>query len=84
MEANTFPVLRDFRVVGFDDVKYATLVTPALTTIHQLCCDLATTAFRTRVERIADPTLPARSIYLTRHLVVRKSCGAYLPRLTGS
>ncbi len=37
MEANTFRVPRDFRVVGFDDVKYATLVTPALTTIHQPC-----------------------------------------------
>lgn len=80
MEANNFRVPRDFRVVGFDDVKYATLVTPALTTIHQPCRDLAIIAFRTMLERVADPTLPARSIYLTPHLVVRESCGAYLPR----
>lgn len=71
---------QDFRVVGFDDVKYATLVSPPLTTIHQPCRDLAVIAFRTMLERLAEPTLPARSIYLTPHLVVRESCGAYLPR----
>ena len=75
---------QDFRVVGFDDVKYATLVSPPLTTIHQPCRDLATIAFRTMLERLAEPTLPARSIYLTPHLVVRESCGAYLPRSTSA
>lgn len=70
---------QDFRVVGFDDVKYATLVSPPLTTIHQPCRDIAVIAFRTMLERLAEPTLPARSIYLTPHLVVRESCGAYLP-----
>jgi LacI family transcriptional regulator len=71
---------KDFRVVGFDDVKYATLVSPPLTTIHQPCRDIAVIAFRTMLERLAEPSLPARSIYLTPHLVVRESCGAYLPR----
>jgi len=32
------------------------------------------------LERLIEPSLPARSIYLTPHLVVRESCGAYLPR----
>ncbi len=71
---------KDFRVVGFDDVKYATLVSPPLTTVHQPCRDIAVTAFRTMLERLTDPSLPARSIYLTPHLVVRESCGAYLSR----
>ena len=71
---------KDFRVVGFDDVKYATLVSPPLTTVHQPCRDIAVIAFRTMLERLAEPSLPARSIYLTPHLVVRESCGAYLPR----
>jgi LacI family transcriptional regulator len=70
---------KDFRVVGFDDVKYATLVSPPLTTVHQPCRDIAVIAFRTMLERLAEPSLPARSIYLTPHLVVRESCGAYLP-----
>ncbi len=72
---------KDFRVVGFDDVKYATLVSPPLTTVHQPCRDIAVIAFRTMLERLAEPSLPARSIYLTPHLVVRESCGAYLPRV---
>jgi LacI family transcriptional regulator len=71
---------KDFRVVGFDDVKYATLVSPPLTTVHQPCRDIAVIAFRTMLERLIEPSLPARSIYLTPHLVVRESCGAYLPR----
>ncbi|MEZ0254470.1 MAG: substrate-binding domain-containing protein, partial [Chthoniobacter sp.] len=71
---------RDVRVVGFDDVKYATLLGVTLTTMHQPCRDIAITAFRAMLERIAEPTLPARSMLLSPRLVVRESCGAYLPR----
>jgi LacI family transcriptional regulator len=80
MQSIGIRVPNDFRVVGFDDVKYATLVSPPLTTVHQPCRDIAVIAFRTMLERLAEPSLPARSIYLTPHLVVRESCGAYLPR----
>ena len=77
LEANGVKVPRDVRVVGFDDAKYATLVSPPLTTIHQPCRDIAVIAFRAMLERIAGPTLPARSFALTPRLVVRESCGAY-------
>ncbi len=70
----------DVRVVGFDDIKYATLVSVPLTTIHQPCKDIAVISFRTMLERLTEPTLPARSISLPPRLVVRESCGAYLPR----
>ena len=73
-------VPRDVRVVGFDDAKCAALISPPLTTIHQPCRDIATIALRAMLERIAEPGLPARSLVLTPHLVVRESCGAYLPR----
>jgi len=73
-------VPRDVRVVGFDDVKYATLVSPPLTTVHQPCRDIAVIAFRTMLSHIAEPALPARSVALTPRLVVRESCGAYLPK----
>lgn len=81
IEATGFRVPKDFRVVGFDDVKYATLVSPPLTTIHQPCRDMAIIAFRSMLERLAEPALPARSILLPPHLVVRESCGAYLSHL---
>ena len=67
------------RLVGFDDVKYATLLSVPLTTIHQPCGEIAVTAFRALLERMATPTLPPRNMALTPRLVVRESCGAYLP-----
>jgi len=80
MESQGVRAPHDIRVVGFDDVKYATLVSVPLTTIHQPCRDIAIIAFRTMMERLAEPSLPTRSITLTPRLVVRESCGAYLPR----
>jgi len=79
LERNNVRVPRDLRVVGFDDVKYATLLSVPLTTIHQSARDIAVTAYRAMLDRIAEPTLPARSLLLTPRLVVRESCGAYLP-----
>ena len=70
-------VPRDVRVVGFDDVRFASLVSVPLTTIHQPTREIAVVAFRAMLERIADPTLPARSLALAPRLVIRESCGAY-------
>lgn len=71
-------VPQDLRVVGCDDLRYARLLTVPLTTIHQPCREIAIVAMRTMMERIADPTLPARNVLLAPRLVVRSSCGAYL------
>jgi len=79
LEKNNVRVPRDVRVVGFDDVKYATLLSVPLTTIHQSARDIAVTAYRAMLDRIAEPTLPARTVLLSPRLVVRESCGAYLP-----
>jgi LacI family transcriptional regulator len=78
-------VPRDLRVVGLDDVHYATVVSPALTTIHQPCRDIAAIAFDAMLTRISDPDKPSRTLLLTPHVVVRESCGAYLsnPRQGG-
>ena len=65
------------RVVGFDDVRYATLLSVSLTTIHQPCRDIAQVAFRAMQERIREPTIPPRTLSLAPSLVVRESCGAY-------
>lgn len=73
-------VPRDLRVVGFDDARYATLLRVPLTTVHQPCDAIARVAYGAMRERIADPTLPARALLLAPRLVIRESCGAYLPR----
>jgi len=80
LEKNNVSVPRDLRVVGFDDVNHAAPVSVPLTTIHQPCREIAITAYRALIERIAEPTLPVRALSLTPQLVVRESCGAYLPR----
>ena len=73
LEQAKLKIPRDVRIVGFDDVKYATLLGVTLTTIHQPCREIAVTAFRAMLERIAEPTLPARSMLLSPRLVVRES-----------
>jgi DNA-binding LacI/PurR family transcriptional regulator len=73
-------VPRDLAVVGFDDVQYATLLRVPLTTVHQPCAQIARVAYRALLERIADPTLPPRTLLLAPQLSIRESCGAYLPR----
>ncbi len=70
----------DVRVTGFDDVRYATLISTPLTTIHQPCRDLAEVAYHAMIERIAQPTGPQRTISVTPTLIVRESCGAYTRR----
>jgi LacI family transcriptional regulator len=79
-EKDKVRVPRDLRLVGFDDAKYASLLGVSLTTMRQPCREIAIAAFCAMKERITDPTLPARSVLLTPQLVVRESCGAYLPR----
>jgi LacI family transcriptional regulator len=63
----------DVMLAGFDDIQIARAMTPQLTTMHQPCEDIATTAFRTLLERIANPSLPSRDIFLSAPLVARES-----------
>ena len=68
----------DIRIVGIDDVKYASLLTIPLTTMHQNCAAIGVMAMATMLERLSHPELPTRDILLPTRLVVRRSCGAYL------
>ena len=70
------PVPQEMRVVGFDDVRYAELLRPPLTTIHQPCVDIGTIAMQVMLERIENPDLPPRDILAQPTLIVRQSCGA--------
>ena len=65
----------DIRLAGFDDVRLAGSLKPGLTTIHQPCFEIATTAFRTLLERMKNPKLPPRQILLDAPLVIRESTG---------
>ena len=63
----------DLLVTGFNDLSYATLLEPQLTTIRVPCEAIAQMAFAALMERLADPSLPPRECYLPAPLVVRGS-----------
>ena len=69
---------QDIRVVGVDDVKYASLLGVPLTTLHQPCQHIGTAAVRALSERIVNPDLPPRDILFQCELVIRESCGAHM------
>jgi GntR family transcriptional regulator, arabinose operon transcriptional repressor len=71
-------VPEDVRIVGIDDVRYASLLRVPLTTVHQPCQEIGRNAVKAMVERLANPHMPARDILLQCRLVVRKSCGTEL------
>jgi GntR family transcriptional regulator of arabinose operon len=76
LDALGHPVPGKIRVAGFDDVRYAELLRPALTTIHQPCADIGTIAMQAMLERIKNPAFPPRDILAQPTLIVRQSCGA--------
>lgn len=65
----------DIRLVGIDDVEYASLLPVPLTTLRQPTREIGETALATMLERITRPALPVRDIRLQCELVVRESCG---------
>ncbi len=65
----------DVMVSGFDDVRYAEITNPPLTTVHQPCGDIADMVYRALRERMRDRDMPSRKILLPAPLVVRGSTG---------
>ena len=63
----------DIAVAGFDDVQYATLLAPPLTTIGQPCREIGRSAVQTLLERISNPSLPPRQILHSHQLMMRQS-----------
>lgn len=63
----------DVLLTGFDDVRYATLVSPQLTTIAQPCAEIARTAVDLLMGRLECPLRPPRSVFLRAGLIPRES-----------
>ena len=63
----------DVRIVGFDDIKYARIARPPLTTVHQRCSQIAELAVETLRSRIADPQSSARTVFAEASLQIRSS-----------
>jgi DNA-binding LacI/PurR family transcriptional regulator len=70
----------EVRIVGIDDVRYASLLRVPLTTVHQPCRAIGRNAVLAMVERLGNPQMPSRDIRLQGHLVIRTSSGADLKK----
>lgn len=64
---------QDIKLAGFDDVRCASVMSPALTTIHQPCKEIAREAMALLFRRLANPDVPACTMLLDAPLVVRES-----------
>ena len=71
-----YAVPRDVRLVGIDDVEYASLLPVPLTTLRQPTHQIGDAALAAMLDRIARRDLPARDILLHCEMIVRESCGA--------
>jgi GntR family transcriptional regulator of arabinose operon len=68
----------DIRLVGIDDVRYASLLPVPLTTVRQPCPAIGSAAMRAMLERLSHPKSPGREVLFDGELIVRQSCGSRL------
>jgi LacI family transcriptional regulator len=64
----------EFSVIGFDDITYATMITPPLTTIHQPIDKIASLAAKHLIQTIDDPLTSPIDVIMPTSLVVRDTC----------
>lgn len=69
----------DVSVVGFDDISYASMIAPPLTTIHQPIDEIAAIAVKHLIETVDDPDRAPIDLVMPIRLVIRKSCRAVEP-----
>ena len=70
----------DIAVIGFDDMSWASLLRPPLTTVAQPTYDLGVETGRLLVSRLAGYTGAARTVLLSPSLVVRASSAPKQPQ----
>ncbi|MFI5842832.1 LacI family DNA-binding transcriptional regulator [Catenuloplanes sp. NPDC051500] len=70
-------VPEEIGLVGFDDLPWAALIRPALTTVAQPTYELGRSAARLLAERIAEPSRPPSTVTLATHLEARASSARF-------
>lgn len=71
-------VPQDISLIGFDDIPFARMTRPALTTVRQPIFGIGLRAAQLLIEIIENPPESARCEVLPTELVIRDSCGAKL------
>ena len=66
----------DVAIVGFDDIRYASMLKVSLTTLHQPVQEIGNLALEAMLWRLNNPDARARTITVSGEMIVRESCGA--------
>jgi len=69
---NNIRIPQDIKLVGFDDIRLASLTTPKITTIHQPIEQMCACAIDTLIHQIDDGFLPSKTV-LPVSLIKRES-----------
>jgi LacI family repressor for deo operon, udp, cdd, tsx, nupC, and nupG len=75
IQQNGFRIPQDISIMGFDDIRYARLMTPALTTIHQPLEEIGKACIELLLEQLIGRSKAPRYVELPFTLVVRQSTG---------
>jgi LacI family transcriptional regulator len=63
----------DIAIVGYDDIPMASLVTPALTTLHVPRCEMGAKAMCLLLSKVADCEMEENKIFIQPNLIIRES-----------
>lgn len=66
-------VPNDCAIIGFDNIELASMSVPSITTIDQPSYQLGYQSCELLIEKITNPDIPTKKIYLDTELVVRDS-----------
>jgi LacI family repressor for deo operon, udp, cdd, tsx, nupC, and nupG len=75
LQENGFKIPRDISIIGFDDIRYARLMSPALTTIHQPLEDIGKACMKLLLQQLNGRPADTDYMELPYTLVVRQSTG---------
>ncbi|MEW5814744.1 MAG: LacI family DNA-binding transcriptional regulator [Spirochaetota bacterium] len=73
-------VPQDMALIGFDNIEASEYAEVPLTTVEQPIRALAEEGVRMLYDRIHNPDLPVKQIYLEPKIIIRASCGAPVKR----
>lgn len=71
---NDIKVPEDISVVGYGDIKFASMLRPKLTTVKEPFYDMGAVAIRMIIKEIMGEKIKERKINLPFHIEVRNSC----------
>ena len=74
IQKKNFHIPKDFSVIGFNDIKLASFVYPALTTIRQPMLEMGELAVKMLLRIIEEGEFNQRKELLESKLIIRESC----------